>query len=44
VFLRAGLLLLVGVAFWAVNVVALRGQRGFTTEEVPVVRAPDDRD
>jgi amino acid transporter len=44
VFLRAGLLLLIGVAFWAVNVVALRGRRGFSTEEVPAVRVPDDRD
>jgi APA family basic amino acid/polyamine antiporter len=44
VFLRAGLLLLVGVAFWVLNVVALRGRRGFSTEEVPVVQAPDDRD
>jgi len=40
VFLRAGLLLLVGVAFWLVNLAALRGRGGFSTEEVAEVQAP----
>ena len=40
VFLRAGLLLLVGVAFWLVNLAALRGRGRFSTEEVAEVQPP----
>jgi amino acid transporter len=40
VFLRAGLLLLVGVAFWVLNVVALRGRGGLDTAEVEGIQRP----
>jgi APA family basic amino acid/polyamine antiporter len=40
VFLRAGLLLLVGVAFWVVNVIALRGRSRFDTGEVEGIQRP----
>jgi hypothetical protein len=43
VFLRAGLLLLVGVAFWLVNLAALRGRGRFSTEEVAQVEHPPER-
>ncbi len=43
VFLRAGLLLLVGVAFWLVNLAALRGRGRFTTEELQTVERPPER-
>jgi amino acid transporter len=40
VFLRAGLLLLVGVAFWVVNAIALRGRSRFDTGEVEGIQRP----
>jgi basic amino acid/polyamine antiporter, APA family len=43
VFLRAGLLLLVGVVFWLINLAALRARGRFTTEELSGVHSPPDR-
>jgi hypothetical protein len=43
VFLRAGALLLVGVAFWLLNLAALRGRGRFSTEEVASVEHPPER-
>jgi hypothetical protein len=40
VFLRAGLLLLIGVVFWLVNHAALRGRDRFTTDELAQVQSP----
>jgi basic amino acid/polyamine antiporter, APA family len=40
IFLRAGLLLLVGVAFWAVNVVAVRRTGAFDTGEIQRMQDP----
>jgi amino acid transporter len=42
IFLRAGILLLVGVAFWVVNVLVLRGSERFDTEELAAVSSPDE--
>jgi amino acid transporter len=43
VFLRAGLLLLVGVVFWVMNLAALRARGRFTTEELSAVQSPPER-
>jgi hypothetical protein len=43
VFLRAGALLLVGVAFWLVNLAALRGRGRFATQDVPGAEGPEPR-
>jgi amino acid transporter len=43
VFLRAGLLLLVGIVFWLVNLAALRGRGRFSTEELQEVQSPPKR-
>jgi amino acid transporter len=43
IFLRAGLLLLVGVVFWLMNLAALRGRGRFTTEQLAGVQSPPDR-
>jgi APA family basic amino acid/polyamine antiporter len=43
IFLRAGLLLLVGVAFWVMNLAALRARGRFTTGELTGVQSPPDR-
>jgi basic amino acid/polyamine antiporter, APA family len=43
VFLRAGLLLLVGVVFWLMNLAALRGRGRFSTEELSAVERPPER-
>jgi APA family basic amino acid/polyamine antiporter len=43
VFLRAGLLLLVGVAFWLLNLAALRGRGRLSTAEVAEVEHPPER-
>jgi APA family basic amino acid/polyamine antiporter len=40
VFLRAGLLLLIGVVFWLLNHAALRGRDRFTTDELAQVQSP----
>ena len=42
VFLRAGLLLLVGVVFWLMNLAALRGRGRFSTEELSAVERPPE--
>jgi basic amino acid/polyamine antiporter, APA family len=42
IFLRAGLLLLVGVVFWVLNLAALRARGRFTTEELAQVQSPRD--
>ncbi len=41
VFLRAGLLLALGVVFWLVNLVALRGRREFDTGVLEAVKRPE---
>jgi basic amino acid/polyamine antiporter, APA family len=41
IFVRAALLLLVGVGFWVVNLAAMRGRR-FTTEEIARVEHPEE--
>jgi APA family basic amino acid/polyamine antiporter len=43
VFLRAGLLLLIGVVFWLMNLAALRARGRFTTEELAGVQSPPER-
>ncbi|HEX2105263.1 MAG TPA: APC family permease [Solirubrobacteraceae bacterium] len=43
VFLRAGLLLLVGVVFWVMNLAALRARGRFSTEELARVQSPPER-
>jgi basic amino acid/polyamine antiporter, APA family len=43
VFLRAGLLLLVGVVFWLMNLAALRSRGRFSTEELTQVQKPPER-
>jgi len=43
VFLRAGLLLLIGVVFWLMNLAALRARGRFTTEELSRVQSPPER-
>jgi APA family basic amino acid/polyamine antiporter len=43
IFLRAGLLLLVGVAFWLMNLAALRGRGRFSTEQLAGVQSPPER-
>jgi len=43
IFLRAGLLLLIGVAFWVANLAALRGRDRFSTEELAQVQSPPER-
>ena len=43
IFLRAGLLLLIGVVFWVLNLAALRARGRFSTEELVRVQSPPDR-
>jgi basic amino acid/polyamine antiporter, APA family len=43
IFLRAGLLLLIGVVFWLLNLAAMRGRGRFSTEELAKVQKPPDR-
>jgi amino acid transporter len=43
VFLRAGLLLLVGVVFWLMNLAVLRGRGRFSTEQLSAVERPPER-
>jgi APA family basic amino acid/polyamine antiporter len=43
IFLRAGMLLLVGVVFWLLNLAALRGRDRFSTEELAQVQSPPER-
>jgi APA family basic amino acid/polyamine antiporter len=43
IFLRAGLLLLVGVVFWLMNLAALRARGRFTTQELTAVQEPPKR-
>jgi basic amino acid/polyamine antiporter, APA family len=43
IFLRAGLLLLIGVVFWLLNLAAMRGRGRFSTEELAKVQNPPDR-
>ena len=38
IFLRAGLLLLIGVVFWLLNYAAMRGRDRFSTEELAQVQ------
>jgi basic amino acid/polyamine antiporter, APA family len=43
IFLRAGLLLLVGVVFWLMNLAALRRTGRFSTEQLAGVQSPPER-
>jgi APA family basic amino acid/polyamine antiporter len=43
IFLRAGLLLLIGVVFWVLNLAAMRARGRFSTEELSQVQSPPDR-
>jgi amino acid transporter len=43
IFLRAGLLLLIGVVFWVLNLAALRARGRFSTEELTQVQKPPER-